>query len=106
MFSQKQINVPILGVVENMAYFTPDELPDNKYYIFGEGGAKTLSNEKGVPFLGEIPIVQSIREGGDNGVPVVLTNDVVAESFTSVAEELARQSRLYTSLPSIRRWRC
>ena len=91
MFGQKQIEVPILGVIENMAYFTPDELPENKYYIFGKGGAKKLSEEKNVPFLGEIPIVQSIREGGDNGVPVVLTNDVVADSFNKAAEELARQ---------------
>lgn len=91
MFGQKQINVPILGIVENMSYFTPEELPENKYYIFGQDGAKILAEEKEVPFLGEIPLVQNIREGGDNGTPVVLTNDKVAESFNSVAEELARQ---------------
>lgn len=91
MFGQKQIDVPILGIIENMAYFTPEELPDNKYYIFGQGGAKMLSEEKEIPFLGEIPLVQSIREGGDNGLPVVLTNDIIAEAFTNVAEALARQ---------------
>ena len=91
MFGQKQINVPILGIVENMAYFTPEELPDNKYYIFGKDGAKVLSEEKEVPFLGEIPLVQSIREGGDEGRPVVLDNEIVGESFTKLAEELARQ---------------
>ena len=91
MFGQKQINVPILGIIENMAYFTPEELPENKYYIFGKDGAKILSEEKQIPFLGEIPLVQSIREGGDDGIPVVLTNDVVAEAFTNVAEALARQ---------------
>lgn len=91
MFTQKQIDVPILGIIENMAYFTPEELPENKYYIFGQGGAKTLSEDKNIPFLGEIPLVQSIREGGDNGIPVVLNSDVVAKAFKTVAEELARQ---------------
>src|SRR5680860_1557868 len=65
MFQQDSINVPVLGIVENMAYFTPDELPDNKYYIFGKEGAKHLAEDLGVPFLGEIPLVQSIREAGD-----------------------------------------
>lgn len=72
MFQQQAINVPVLGIVENMAYFTPEELPENKYYIFGKDGAKHLSEDTGVPFLGEIPIVQSIREGGDVGHPVAL----------------------------------
>ena len=71
MFRQKQINVPILGVVENMAYFTPEELPDNKYYIFGQGGGKVLASRYEVPFLGEIPLVQGIREAGDEGQPIV-----------------------------------
>jgi len=91
MFKQPQINVPILGVVENMAYFTPDELPDNKYYLFGKEGGRKLAERFEVPFLGEIPIVQSIRESGDTGYPAVLTEDVTARAFASLAENLARQ---------------
>lgn len=72
MFRLPNINVPILGIVENMSYFTPDELPDNKYYIFGKDGAKTLAEQLGIPLLGQIPIVQSIRESGDSGLPAVL----------------------------------
>ncbi len=91
MFKQPQINVPVLGVVENMAYFTPKELPDNKYYLFGQDGGKNLAETTNVPFLGEIPIVQSIRESGDNGYPAVLKDDITAESFTMLARALARQ---------------
>lgn len=91
MFKQPQINVPILGVVENMAYFTPDELPDNKYYLFGKEGGRKLSERYQVPFLGEVPIVQSIRESGDTGYPAVLTEGVIARAFASLAENLARQ---------------
>ncbi|HLT05912.1 MAG TPA: Mrp/NBP35 family ATP-binding protein [Cyclobacteriaceae bacterium] len=91
MFKQPQINVPILGVVENMAYFTPDELPDNKYYLFGKEGGRKLSEKYEVPFLGEIPIVQSIRESGDTGYPAVLTQGVTANAFARLAENLARQ---------------
>jgi ATP-binding protein involved in chromosome partitioning len=72
MFSLDTIKVPVLGIIENMAYFTPAELPDNKYYIFGQGGARHLAEELQVPFLGEIPLVQSIREAGDVGRPAVL----------------------------------
>ena len=72
MFMQESINVPVLGIVENMAYFTPAELPENKYYIFGKEGAKNLAQDLNVPFLGEIPIVQSIREAGDAGRPAAL----------------------------------
>ncbi len=72
MFRMPQINVPVLGIVENMAYFTPEELPNNKYYIFGKDGAKNLAEEIGVPLLGQIPIVQSIREAGDAGRPAIL----------------------------------
>ena len=86
MFRQKQINVPILGVVENMAYFTPAELPDNKYYIFGKGGGKVLADRYEVPFLGEIPLVQSIREGGDEGKPFIMnTENPVAEILQSIS---------------------
>lgn len=91
MFKQPQINVPVLGIVENMAYFTPEELPDNKYYIFGEGGGLNLSEKFDVPLLGQIPIVQSIRESGDNGYPAVLKEGVTQEAFTDLAETLARQ---------------
>ncbi len=91
MFKQPQINVPVLGIVENMAYFTPEELPNNKYYIFGEGGGQKLADKFEVPFLGQVPIVQSIRESGDNGFPAVLKDDITASSFEVLAEAMARQ---------------
>lgn len=92
MFKLPQINVPVLGIVENMAYFTPAELPDNKYYIFGEGGARHLATQLEVPFLGEIPLVQSIREAGDAGRPAVMQdNTPVAEAFTVLAKNVAQQ---------------
>jgi ATP-binding protein involved in chromosome partitioning len=72
MFNLDVINVPVLGIVENMSYFSPPELPDNKYYIFGQDGAKQLAEDLSVPFLGEVPIIQSIRESGDAGRPAVL----------------------------------
>ena len=97
MFQQESINVPVLGIVENMAYFTPEELPDNKYYIFGREGAKKLAEDLKVPFLGEIPLVQSIREAGDVGRPAALqTATVVESSFEDltkrVVEELVRRN--------------
>jgi len=91
MFKQAQINVPILGVIENMSYFTPPELPDNKYYIFGKDGGRTLAEKSEVPFLGEIPIVQSIRESGDIGFPAVLKENTISKSFSQLAESVARQ---------------
>ncbi len=92
MFRLENINVPILGVVENMAWFTPAELPDNKYYIFGEGGGKKLAKEANTMLLGQIPIVQGIREGGDAGVPAVLGDEPIAkEAFMSVAKNVLRQ---------------
>ena len=92
MFLLPQINVPILGVVENMAWFTPAELPQNKYFIFGQGGGKKLALESNSILLGQIPIVQSIREGGDEGRPAVLqTDDLVAEAFLHVAKNTLRQ---------------
>lgn len=91
MFRQPQINVPILGIIENMAYFTPAELPENKYYIFGKGGAQKMAEQFELPFLGEIPIVQSIREGGDKGIPAVLDDtSVVRRSFLELAGNVAR----------------
>jgi len=91
MFNQGQIKIPILGVIENMAYFTPEELPDNKYYIFGKGGGKLLADQFEVPFLGEIPLIQSIREGGDRGLPVVLGDSgQVSEIMRELAQKLAQ----------------
>lgn len=79
MFSQAQLKVPVIGLVENMSYFTPAELPDNKYYLFGKDGGKNLSEEFDIPFLGQIPIVQSIREGGDLGVPVMVSDEPISK---------------------------
>lgn len=91
MFRQPQINVPVLGVVENMAWFTPEELPDNKYHIFGKDGGKNLSEKYNVPLLGQIPLVQSVRESGDSGLPSVMKDGPSKEAFTTLAESLARQ---------------
>ncbi len=92
MFNLDVINVPVLGIVENMAYFTPGELPDRKYYIFGREGAKGLSQELGVPFLGEVPIVQSIRESGDAGRPAVLQEETPsAEAFRQIIRNFEQE---------------
>ena len=92
MFTGKSIRVPVLGLVENMAWFTPEELPDNKYYIFGKDGCKNLASEMKVPLLGQIPIVQGIREGGDNGRPVAEDgNSPSGRAFMELARETARQ---------------
>jgi ATP-binding protein involved in chromosome partitioning len=91
MFKQPQINVPILGIVENMAYFTPAELPDSKYYIFGKGGAKQMAEQFDLPFLGEIPLVQTIREGGDKGIPASVDDEPVSkQAFATLAQAVAR----------------
>lgn len=79
MFGQAQVNVPIIGLVENMSYFTPAELPNNQYYIFGKEGGKRLAEEYDLPFLGQIPLVQSIREGGDQGVPIMMSDDEITK---------------------------
>lgn len=97
MFQQENINVPVLGIVENMAYFTPEELPNNKYYLFGREGAKNLASDKAVPFLGEVPIVQTIREAGDVGRPAALQDNTVAstafETLTrNTIEQLMRRN--------------
>jgi len=80
MFGQAQLKVPVIGMVENMSYFTPAELPENKYYIFGKNGGKNLSEEFDIPFLGQIPLVQSIREGGDEGVPIMVSDEKITKS--------------------------
>ncbi|WP_435413861.1 Mrp/NBP35 family ATP-binding protein [Polaribacter aestuariivivens] len=92
MFQQENINVPVLGIVENMAYFTPEELPDNKYYIFGKDGAKNLAEDINTQFLGEIPLVQSIRESGDVGHPVALQEGTILEdAFNKITKEMVAQ---------------
>jgi len=92
MFQQESINVPVLGIIENMAYFTPEELPDNKYYIFGKGGARNLAEDIQTAFLGEIPLVQSIREAGDVGHPVALQDGTPLEAaFKNVTKEMLSQ---------------
>jgi ATP-binding protein involved in chromosome partitioning len=101
MFQQEAINVPVLGIVENMAYFSPAELPDNKYYIFGKEGAKYLAEDLDVPFLGEIPLVQSIREAGDVGRPAAMQTATPIESAfeeltKNVVQEVVRRNK---SLP-------
>jgi ATP-binding protein involved in chromosome partitioning len=96
MFRMPNINVPVLGVVENMAYFTPAELPNNRYYLFGKGGGQRLAASLGIPLLAEIPLVQSIREGGDTGRPAVLSDDepLSRTAFEHMAFEVARQVSL------------
>lgn len=92
MFRLPAINVPVLGIIENMAYFTPEELPNNKYYIFGQDGVKKLCQKMDAPFLGEIPLVQGLREGGDTGKPMALeAGSIIAEAFTKVTDGLIEQ---------------
>ena len=89
MFRNEKVNVPILGLIENMAWFTPAELPQNKYYIFGKDGGKRLAEELDIPLLGQIPLVQSIREGGDEGIPIALqAGHPAAEEFDRIAGKL------------------
>ncbi len=103
MFRKAVINVPVIGLVENMAWFTPAELPANKYYIFGKDGGKRLAEEMHVPMLGQIPLVQSIREGGDNGKPEVLQPDsAVARSFELLAASVAQQVAIMNSNTAMR----
>ncbi|WP_132055095.1 Mrp/NBP35 family ATP-binding protein [Pseudocnuella soli] len=95
MFGQAQLNTPIIGLVENMSYFTPAELPENKYYIFGKEGGKRLAEEYDLPFLGQIPLVQSIREGGDQGVPIVMGDDeITRQAFFEFAGNVARSASM------------
>jgi ATP-binding protein involved in chromosome partitioning len=96
MFNSDKINVPVLGLIENMAYFTPAELPNNRYYIFGKEGCKKMATEGNVPLLGQIPLVQGICESGDSGKPVTLTDDEKPESkaFKSLAENIIHQVKI------------
>jgi ATP-binding protein involved in chromosome partitioning len=102
MFMMPNINVPVLGLVQNMAWFTPEELPDNKYYIFGKNGVKNLAEEMNVPLLGEIPLIQSVRESGDKGVPAALEDSHLAfQHFMQLAENVVEQVNIRNeSLPA------
>ena len=101
MFQQESINVPVLGIIENMAYFTPEELPDNKYYIFGKEGAKHLAEDLNIPFLGDIPLVQSVREAGDLGRPAAMQEATsIEEAFNKITQNVAQEVvRRNTALP-------
>ena len=101
MFTQKSINVPVLGIIENMAYFTPEELPDNKYYIFGRKGAENLAIDHNVPFLGALPLVQSVREAADIGRPAALQQGtLIQKSITEVTQNMVTQLlKRNTTLP-------
>ncbi|PQJ31169.1 chromosome partitioning protein [Nonlabens arenilitoris] len=104
MFQQESINVPVLGIVENMAYFTPPELPENKYHIFGKDGAKHLAEDLGIPFLGELPLQQTIREAGDIGRPAALQDGTEIETaFTEITKNVVEQTvRRNSALPPTR----
>lgn len=91
MFRADGINVPVLGIIENMAWFTPAELPNNKYYIFGEGGARNMARTEGIDFLGDIPIIQSVMEGGDSGMPAVSTNSEVKNCYRAIADRIVEK---------------
>ena len=105
MFQNEKINVPVLGLVENMAWFTPAELPNNKYYIFGKEGVKRMSDETGIPLLAQIPVVQGICEKGDNGQPIVLDlNSMVGQSFLSLSQSVVTQTnRRNAEMPKTQR---
>jgi ATP-binding protein involved in chromosome partitioning len=98
MFLNNDIKIPVLGFVENMAYFTPAELPNNKYYIFGRQGCRNLAEEMNIPLLGEIPLVQSIAENGDKGTPTALDDDSVeGKAFKALAENVAKELSIINS---------
>lgn len=101
MFGMTPVKVPILGIIENMAFFTPEELPENKYYLFGKGGGKTMADELKIPFLGEVPIYMGIREGGDSGKPAsLLLDSPMQKSFMQIAERVAQQIAVFNAQKS------
>jgi ATP-binding protein involved in chromosome partitioning len=105
LFTGDKVNVPILGLIENMAWFTPTELPDHKYYLFGKEGCKQLAEELQLPLLGQIPLVQGICEGGDEGEPVALNKEsVTGKAFISLAENVVKQTtfRNKSKAPTVR----
>jgi ATP-binding protein involved in chromosome partitioning len=91
MFRSDKINVPVLGLVENMSWFTPAELPENRYYIFGKEGCRVIAEKMGVPLLGQIPLVQSICESGDKGLPVAIDDSPAGMAFMTLADEVIRK---------------
>ncbi|NHB69314.1 Mrp/NBP35 family ATP-binding protein [Perlabentimonas gracilis] len=104
MFTGKSVNVPVLGLVENMAWFTPEELPNNRYYIFGKDGCKKLADRMRLPLLGQIPIVQSIREGGDNGIPAATEDGVLSDAFSKLAQSVMEEvTRRNAEMPPTKR---
>ncbi len=95
MFKGKSVDVPVLGLIENMAWFTPEELPEKKYYIFGKEGGKKMAEELQIPFIGEIPIVQSIREGGDSGIPEAVNSEtIIGKAFANIANSVIEQIKI------------
>jgi ATP-binding protein involved in chromosome partitioning len=93
MFRNDKINVPVLGIIENMSWFTPAELPNNRYYIFGRDGGKRLAESLGVPLLGQIPLVQSVREAGDSGEPIALQNGhPAANIFANIVDSIDKNN--------------
>ena len=91
MFRNENVDIPVAGIIENMAWFTPEELPDNRYYIFGKGGARRFAEENGVDFLGEIPIVQSIMEGAEDGHPAAGIDPRVEKRYRGIAEKIVEK---------------
>ena len=88
MFRNPQVDKPILGIIENMSWFTPAELPDNKYYIFGQGGGQLIDDKYGIPLLGQIPLVQSVREGGDEGKPAALADGPLFDAMKACVDQI------------------
>ncbi len=99
----EQVSIPVLGVIENMSYFVPPDMPDKRYNIFGEGGGRKFAEEHGIAFLGEVPIGLEVREGGDNGVPVVISHpeSPQSEAFRKTSEEVARQISIEAMKPEL-----
>ena len=91
MYRQDKLEIPLLGIVENMSYFTPSDMPDKKYFIFGEGASDDLSKELDIPILGKIPIVEKVREGGDNGRPVSLDENIVSDAFAELTKQIVKR---------------